>query len=221
MSPAEALVAFTLAAALMTVTPGLDTALVLRTAAVEGGRRAFLAGLGICAGCLAWGVIAALGLGALLAASEAAYTALRWAGAAYLLWLGARMVLGARGGLETGGADGSSGAPAGAPSGVAASPLGWLVRGFVTNILNPKVGVFYVTFLPQFLPAGVEPVSFGVLLAAIHAAEGVAWFTALILATRPLAAAFRRPAVVRTLDRVTGGVLIAFGLRLVLDGRRP
>jgi threonine/homoserine/homoserine lactone efflux protein len=217
VTPTEALVAFALAAGLLTVTPGLDTALVLRTAAVEGGRRAFLTGLGICTGCLAWGVVAALGLGALLAASEAAYTLLRWAGAAYLLWLGARMILGARAGLDTGG----PGAASGAPSGVSTSPLGWFVRGVVTNVLNPKVGVFYVTFLPQFLPAGVEVVSFGVLLAAIHAAEGVLWFTALILATRPLAAAFRRPAVVRTLDRVTGGVLIAFGLRLMLDGRRP
>jgi threonine/homoserine/homoserine lactone efflux protein len=213
VTPTEALVAFALAAGLMTVTPGLDTALVLRTAAVEGGRRAFLAGVGVCAGCLAWGVVAALGLGALLAASEAAYVALRWAGAAYLLWLGARMILGARAGLDTSGP--------GEASGVATSPAGWFVRGFVTNLLNPKVGVFYVTFLPQFLPAGVDAVSFSVLLAAVHAAEGVLWFTALILATRPIAAAFRRPAVVRTLDRVTGGVLIAFGLRLVLDGRRP
>jgi threonine/homoserine/homoserine lactone efflux protein len=213
VTPTEALVAFALAAGLMTVTPGLDTALVLRTAAVEGGRRAFLAGVGVCAGCLVWGVVAALGLGALLAASEAAYVALRWAGAAYLLWLGARMILGARAGLDTTG-------PGDAP-GVATSPAGWFVRGFVTNLLNPKVGVFYVTFLPQFLPAGVDAVSFSVLLAAVHAAEGVLWFSVLILATRPLAAAFRRPAVVRTLDRVTGGVLIAFGLRLVLDGRRP
>ncbi len=134
MTPTEALVAFALAAGLMTVTPGLDTALVLRTAAVEGGRRAFLAGVGVCAGCLVWGVVAALGLGALLAASEAAYVALRWAGAAYLLWLGARMILGARAGLDTTG-------PGDAP-GVATSPPGGLVRGFVTHLLNPKVGVF-------------------------------------------------------------------------------
>ena len=66
MTTVEALIAFTLAAGLVTLTPGLDTALVLRTAAVEGGRRAFLAGIGICAGCLAWGLIAAFGLGALL-----------------------------------------------------------------------------------------------------------------------------------------------------------
>jgi threonine/homoserine/homoserine lactone efflux protein len=77
----QALLAFALAAGLLTVTPGIDTALVLRTAAVEGARRAMLAGAGVCAGCLAWGAVVALGLGALLAASELAYDALRLVGA--------------------------------------------------------------------------------------------------------------------------------------------
>ncbi|PWC91128.1 LysE family translocator [Azospirillum sp. TSO5] len=212
MTTVEALIAFTLAAGLVTVTPGLDTALVLRTATVEGGRRAFLAGIGICAGCLAWGLVAAFGLGALLAASEAAYTSLRWAGAVYLLYLGGRMVLKARSGLD--GMDPGEGVK---PD---ASPSGWLIRGFVTNILNPKVGVFYVTFLPQFVPAGADVLSFTVLLAAVHAVEGILWFAALIAATQPLAAMLRRPSMVRALDRITGGVLIAFGLKLVFDPRR-
>lgn len=213
MTTVEALIAFTLAAGLVTLTPGLDTALVLRTAAVEGGRRAFLAGTGICAGCLAWGLIAAFGLGALLAASEAAYTALRWAGAAYLLYLGGWMVLRARSGL-----DGTMDLGESARSDT--SPRGWLVRGFITNILNPKVGVFYVTFLPQFVPAGADVLSFTVLLAAIHALEGILWFVALIAATQPLAAVLRRPSIMRALDRITGGVLIAFGLKLVLEAKR-
>jgi threonine/homoserine/homoserine lactone efflux protein len=212
LTTAEALIAFTLAAGLVTVTPGLDTALVLRTATVEGGRRAFLAGVGICAGCLAWGLIAAFGLGALLAASEVAYAALRWAGAAYLLYLGGRMVLNARSGLD--------GMEPGKGIKSDTSPRGWLIRGFVTNILNPKVGVFYVTFLPQFVPAGADVLSFTVLLAAIHALEGILWFAALIAATRPLAVMLRRPGIVRALERITGGVLIAFGLKLVLDARR-
>src|SRR3954470_21846720 len=92
MTPLPALLAFTAAAALLTVTPGLDTALVLRTAAVEGPRRALLAGLGICLGCLAWGATAAADLVLLLQASLFAYTALKWAGAAYLLWLGLKLL---------------------------------------------------------------------------------------------------------------------------------
>src|SRR5687768_10092922 len=93
MSPLEqSLIAFTLAAALLTVTPGLDTALVLRTAAAEGSRRSLGAALGICLGCLAWGLVVALGLGILLETSELAYTILRWIGAAYLLYLGVQLI---------------------------------------------------------------------------------------------------------------------------------
>ena len=96
----------------------------------------------------------------------------------------------------------------------------WLLRGFLTNLLNPKVGVFYVTFLPQFVPAGAPATGFMLLLAGIHALLGVFWFTALVTATRPLRRLLRRAAVVRALDRVTGGVLIAMGLRLALESRR-
>jgi threonine/homoserine/homoserine lactone efflux protein len=120
---------------------------------------------------LGMGLIAAFGLGTLLAASEFAYTVLRWAGAAYLLYLGSRMALNARSGLDL---DNSL------KSG--ASPGGWLARGFITNVLNPKVGVFYIIFLPQFVPAGAEVMFFTVLLAAIHALEGILWFGLLIAA---------------------------------------
>ena len=101
MTPlASSIVAFTAAATLLTVTPGLDTALVLRTAAVEGPRRALMAGLGICLGCLAWGAIVALGLGILLHASHFAYTMLKWAGAFYLVWLGVQLLLSKRDALD-------------------------------------------------------------------------------------------------------------------------
>jgi threonine/homoserine/homoserine lactone efflux protein len=86
------LIAYIAAASLLTVTPGLDTALVLRTAVTRGAREAVLTGAGIAAGCFAWAALVAFGLGALLAASAFAYTALRWIGAAYLLWLGYKML---------------------------------------------------------------------------------------------------------------------------------
>lgn len=202
MSPLEqSLIAFTLAAALLTVTPGLDTALVLRTAASEGPRRAFMAGLGICVGCLAWGAVVALGLGVLLAASELAYTILRWVGAAYLVWLGLKLILSRRESFDLGGQ----------PRAVGSA---WFWRGLLTNVLNPKVGVFYVSFLPQFVPQGANVPATTLLLAAIHAFLGLLWFALLIFATRPIAAALRRPAVVRTLDRLTGGLFLLFGARL-------
>lgn len=208
MTVAQALIAFALAAGLLTITPGLDTALVLRTAAVEGPKRAALAGLGVVAGCLVWGAAVALGLGALLAASQLAFTALKWAGAAYLVWLGLNLILRPRDRFDL------AGGPAGAGDGLA-----WLRRGFLTNLLNPKVGVFYVSFLPQFLPQGAPAAPFIFLLAALHGVMGLAWFAALIAATQPIAGALRKPAVVRWLDRLTGGVFLGFGLRLALERR--
>jgi threonine/homoserine/homoserine lactone efflux protein len=204
MSPLEqSLIAFTLAAALLTVTPGLDTALVLRTAASEGARRAVLAGLGICAGCLMWGAVVALGLGVLLAASELAYTMLRWIGAGYLFYLGIKLIVSRREEL-------------GFENGTGAGRNNWFWRGLLTNALNPKVGIFYVSFLPQFVPAGANVPATTLLLAAIHAALGLLWFAALILATQPIAKALRRPPLIRTLDRLTGGLFLLFGARLAL-----
>lgn len=204
MSPVEAIAGFSVAAGLLTILPGLDTALVLRTAAVEGPRRAALAGLGITLGCLVWGTAVAVGLGALLAASHLAFTILKWAGAAYLLWLGVGMLARPRQSFELGAAT----------TGPAGGELTWMRRGLLTNLLNPKIGVFYVSFLPQFMAQGVPAGPFLVLLAAIHGLIGLAWFAMLITATRPLARALKRPAVVRWLDRVTGGVFVAFAARL-------
>ena len=207
MTTFQALLAFALAAGLLTVTPGIDTALVLRTAAVEGARRAMLAGAGVCAGCLAWGAVVALGLGALLAASELAYDALRLVGAGYLVVLGLRMATSSAGLAELA-------LPNSGDSG------GWLARGFLTNALNPKVGVFYVTFLPQFVPAGTAPAGFVLLLATVHAALGLLWFAALVLATRTLGRFLRRPGPTRLLNRVTGTALVGFGVALAVQGGR-
>jgi len=208
MTTTEALVAFALAAGLLTLTPGLDTALVIRTAAAEGPRRATGAAIGIGLGCLIWGAAASFGVGALLTASQAAYTVLRWVGAAYLAWTGIRMILKPRDRFEPG-----------EMKAVDAGPIAGLRRGLLTNLLNPKVGIFYVSFLPQFIPAGVDPARFGLVLTRVHVAEGLLWFAALIAATVPIAGLLRVPAVVRWLDRVTGCVFVAFGLRLALERR--
>jgi threonine/homoserine/homoserine lactone efflux protein len=200
-----ALIAFVAAATLLTITPGLDTAMVLRTAAVEGPRTAALAGLGIICGCLAWGAAVALGLGVLLAASSFAYTVLKWAGAAYLAWLGIRLILRPRSQFDVGAASSQRG--------------NWWARGFLNNLLNPKIGVFYVSFLPQFVPAHVAAGPFIFLLAVIHGALGAVWFAALIAAASPLKRWLGRQAVVRWIDRVTGAVFLGFGLRLALDRR--
>lgn len=130
-----ALAGFTLAAGLLVVTPGLDMALVLRTLAVEGPRQALAAAAGVVAGVLAWGLIVALGLGALLALSGTLYTILQYAGAAYLLWLGLGMV---RAALKSGApSDAASSALPSAPS----RSGNWFMKGLLTNLLNPKMAV--------------------------------------------------------------------------------
>jgi len=210
MTVTQSLLAYTFAAGLLTITPGLDTALVLRTAAVEGAKCAALAGLGIVAGCLVWGASVALGLGALLTASQLAFTVLKGAGALYLLWLGIQMLARPRSNFA---------AVAGTVGQMPDRGTGWLRRGLLTNLLNPKVGVFYVSFLPQFLPAHVAAAAYILLLAVLHAMMGLAWFAALILGTRPLTRLLQRPRTVRMLDRTAGLVFVCFGVRLALARR--
>ncbi len=207
MSIYGSLVAYIAAASLLTVAPGLDTALILRSAATSGPRQAALAGLGIALGCFGWATLVALGLGALLAASQIAYTTLRWMGAAYLIWVGYKMLRHPRVSFvpDTG---------RGEREGMA------FATGLLTNLLNPKVGVFYVSFLPQFVPPGVAVGPYILLLGAIHAVLGLIWFGCLILATRPISRFLRRPAVVRACDRLTGGMFVAFGVGLALQSRR-
>jgi threonine/homoserine/homoserine lactone efflux protein len=200
------LVAFIAAASLLTITPGLDTALVLRTAATGNARGAALAGLGIAFGCFCWAMLVALGMGTLLAASQLGYTILRWVGAAYLVWTGYKMLRNPR----------QSFVDEDRSERLTRAAFG---TGVLTNLLNPKVGIFYVSFLPQFVPHGVSVGPYIVLLGAIHGLLGLIWFACLILATRPIAGFLRRPTTVKVCDRMTGGVFVAFGFALGLDSR--
>ncbi len=213
MNPiASSLLAFSAAALVLTITPGVDTALVLRSAAGSGRRRAAAAALGVAMGCLAWGLLAAAGLAALLAASSRAYDALRLLGAGYLGWLGLRLLLRPGRSFTP---PAQRGEQAQAPRGVAAPGLASDgLRGLLTNLLNPKVGVFYVSFLPQFVPHGVWVGGFLFLLACVHVVLSLAWFAVLIAATAPIGRWLSSRRVARTLDRCTGLVFLAFGARL-------
>jgi threonine/homoserine/homoserine lactone efflux protein len=205
MNSPQALLAFTLAASVLTIAPGVDTALVLRHAAGGGPRPAAFAAIGIAVGCLIWGAAVSIGLGALLAASEIAFTLMKWLGAAYLSWLGVKLILRPRSDFDL------------APATTGSNGGQSLRQGLLTNLLNPKVGVFYVSFLPQFIPAGANVPAFSLLLAAIHVALGLAWFAILIAATVPLGRVLRRPRVIEGLDRATGGVFLLFGAKLALS----
>ena len=217
MTTSHALIAFLIASCLLTVTPGLDTALVLRTASLSGGKRAIAASLGICLGLLTWGFSASVGLGVLLNASRLAYNVLRFAGAGYLILLGCKMFM--RTGLSFT-QNTALDFTLGGKSVRVGDPRDWFVRGLLTNLLNPKVGVFYVTFLPLFIPTGVNVVAFSMLLASIHVIEGVLWFAVLIAAVGRVSVWLQQARVAKILDRITGAVFVGFGLRLLFDDRR-
>jgi threonine/homoserine/homoserine lactone efflux protein len=200
---------FALVVGLLTMTPGMDTALILRTAAMGAPRNAWGVVLGIQSGTLAWGVLTSAGVTALLTASHLAYQTLRWAGAGYLIWMGLTMW------WSTRHRPSAEPVPEPVTHGFAA---GWR-RGALTNLLNPKMGVFYVALLPQFIPAGAPTFAFGVLLTGVHIGLGVAWSLLLVGLARRLRGVLRRPAARRLMDRVTGTVIAGFGIRLAATAR--
>ncbi len=201
-------VTFALAAALIVLLPGPDTLVVLRNLVRGGRRRAALTVAGVLCGLSVWVMAAALGMAALLHASEEAYLALRVVGAGYLLWLGVQTLR-------------SRSVPDLVPEGPAELPAGSRSRGFgaglATDLLNPKVGVFFVTFLPGFVPdgqpVGVASLAFG----AIFVVETAAYFALLLFLAGRITGWLRDTTVRRWLDRATGTVLIGFGLRLVVE----
>lgn len=200
---------FAATALLIVIAPGLDTAMVLRTAAVDGRRSGVFAALGIGIGCLAWGVTVSLGLGALLRTLPLAFTALQWAGAAYLVWLGVRLLHATRASASA------------APLDLdkvesAARPIDALLRAMGGNLLNPKVGLFYLTLLPQFIPHGGAVAPWSLLLTGVHVALAVIWFMVLAASTATLAHVLQRQAVRRGIDLVTGFVFLGFGAELAL-----
>ncbi|WP_406087876.1 LysE family translocator [Kitasatospora purpeofusca] len=217
MEMTTALWSFALVVGLLTLTPGLDTALILRTSALGHRRQAWGVVLGIQTGTLLWGALTSAGVTALLTASQLGYEILRWAGAAYLVWMGAGM-LRSRAHPEpedaAAPADTSAGASADAPAGGLAA--GWR-RGLLTNLLNPKVGVFYVAVLPQFIPAGAPHFAAGVALTCVHVVEGLLWSTVLVGFARVLRGWLRRPSARRAMDRVTGLAVVGFGVKLAVS----
>lgn len=216
MTVTSAIASFAVVAGMLTIMPGLDTALVLRSAITLGRSRAFATALGILSGVLVWGVAAAVGASAVLTASRLLYDALRLAGAGYLAWLGIGMI---RRVIEERGRTGAGEAADGAET--TAAEATWVrcwARGVGTSLLNPKNGVFYMAMLPQFIPADAPHLLMGVLLATVHDLEGLVWFSALIFGTRLVRRWLNRASVRRGIDAITGTVLVGFGVKLALGG---
>ncbi|MEU6674116.1 LysE family translocator [Streptomyces sp. NPDC046925] len=194
------LVAATGVLALLTVVPGPDMAVVTRRALAAGPRDALRTVGGIATGLLIWGVLTVAGLAAVLAASPGAYLVVRLLGAGYLVFLGVQAL---RQNRRAACADD----PAAPPT--AGNP--WRT-GLVSNVLNPKIAVFYTGLLPTLAPPGMPAARAMSLLVLLHAALTVAWLGGYVLLLSMAAPVLEKPRVRRALGRTTGVVLIGFGL---------
>lgn len=205
----DQIIAFSAVAAVLTITPGVDMAIVTRNAVELGARPARLTAAGICSGLLVWASLSAVGVAALLAASADVYNVLRFAGAAYLSYLGAQALLRAW-----------RGSPAEVASRPAVAARSAYRQGLLTNLLNPKIAVFYTTLLPQFVEPGDPALAVSLLLASIHAGMGLVFLSAYAGVVARAGNLLRRGWPRRALESVSGLVLVGLGVRLALE-RRP
>ena len=198
----RALVAFAPVAALLTVTPGAATALVVRSAATGGQRRALATTVGNSLGVLAWSCFAAMGIAAVVATSAEAFTAVKLVGAVVLVVLGLQSLRGHRGPVRQ--------APGhGAP----------LRDGLVTSLANPKLAVFFVALFPQFVPAGVPVLPSALLMAAMVVAFDLVWYSTLAYLVARARRAFVEGPWLARVERFTGAVLVGLGVRLAFERR--
>jgi threonine/homoserine/homoserine lactone efflux protein len=203
--------AFVAISALIAVIPGPDTAIATRNALIGGRRAGLYTILGVALGLSVWTLATGAGIAALLRASEPAFVALKLIGAGYLIFLGVQALWGA---ARRDGPHGS-GPVARRPI----PPRQALRQGLVTNLGNPKIAVFFTSFLPQFTPANDASFASLVLLGALFCVIGLSWLTAYTFVVARIGDFLRRPRARRVLEGLTGGVLVAFGARLALEHR--
>lgn len=204
-----ALLGFAAASALIVLLPGPDTLVVVRNLLRGGRRRAAATVVGVLSGLVVWVVMASLGLAAVLRASHTGYDVLRYVGGAYLVYIGIQALR-------------SRAAPTGLGEGPAPRRLGPLLgsgyfAGLATDLLNPKVGVFFVTFLPAFVPRGADVGWVTLALGGVFILETLLYFIALIGVADRVVSWMADTRTRRRLDRGAGFVFIGFGLRLATE----
>jgi threonine/homoserine/homoserine lactone efflux protein len=206
---------FALTVLILNATPGVDMALTL-VATLRGGIGAGLAAAaGVSVGCIAHALAATFGLAALMTASSAAFQAVKWAGAAYLLWLALGML---RNGLRKTAAAASQ---ADSPAETARAAATWFRQGLLTNVLNPKVALFFLALLPQFIDThAAHKTQAFVFLGAWAITQGALFLAAFVLLVAPLRRQRPRPALVRALHLAGGGLFVGLAARLA-QAERP
>jgi threonine/homoserine/homoserine lactone efflux protein len=202
-------------ALLVTLSPGQDTLLVLRSSLAGGFRAGFASVLGILSGLALHALLAALGLTVMLARSVQAFATVKLLGAAYLAYLGFHSLRSAwRARREDAGVAGAAPGPAPRPG--LSRRRAW-AQGVLTNALNPKVALFYLAFLPQFIGPGDNVALRSLLLIGLHAAMGLVWLTLIARSASRAAVWLSRRAVKRRLDFAIGVAFTGLGVKLVLE----
>ncbi|HEF5875245.1 TPA: LysE family translocator [Burkholderia cenocepacia] len=204
---------FVFAVFLLNITPGPDTAYIVGRSVAQGRVAGLMSAFGISAGCCVHALACAFGLTALLAASATAFTVIKLVGAAYLIYLGVRMIVAKQ-----------VAAPSGAEAAraAAAQPLRRLfMQGFWTNVLNPKVVLFFVSFFPQFVSADSPHKAWAFLaLGAVFVAMSTVWTSLVAWVAGSVTRRFSgKPGVKKWLDRTVGSAFVGLGLRLAASQR--
>lgn len=230
MTLSAALLGFAGIAFLITIIPATDTALVLRALTTQGPRAAFACVFGITSGLLIWGIAAATGLAVLMAAVPGVFELITLAGGLYLLYLGARFLWNVRNWRRVPAPQSQDAAPGLAPNeqviadhaldDAPASRTGIrqsFLSGFIANILNPKIAVFYIATVPSFMVSSVPPLLMGSGLALVHGGINVLWFALIISLARFAMKWLLHPRATVIIDGVTGTVLMIFGAVIVAE----
>ncbi|WP_295854340.1 LysE family translocator [Tardiphaga sp.] len=199
---------FVLSGLLLNITPGPDTAYIVGRSVQVGWRGGVAAAMGISAGCLVHVFAAAIGLSAVLAASSVAFTVVKWIGAAYLLYAGVRMLLSHAPSLSPEAASG--------PRGLTMRQIFW--QGVLTNALNPKVALFFLAFLPQFVGADAPSKALAfIALGLIFIGTGTAWNLGMAAFAAKAAGRVRRSSrALLWLNRALGGMFVLLGIRMAM-----
>ena len=200
------LVSYAIAVSLLTITPGVDTALVLQASFSKEKDSMLNAALGILLGCATWGLLVAFGLGTLITSNESLYFTLKTLGAVYLIWLGINALLKLRNKSVS---DDTS----------IQKFDNFLSQGFFANMLNPKVGLFYISLLPQFIPQAANVFTYSLFLVFIHIMLSAIWFWLIAKTVNKSRRTIQSNRSARIVKALTGIIFISFGLKLLSAAR--
>ncbi|MCE2570887.1 LysE family translocator [Motilimonas eburnea] len=209
--------AFIIAITLLTLTPGLDTALVIRNTSKGTGLSGYVTSLGICCGLFVHALCSAIGISAILAQSAYWFNVIKWAGALYLIWLGLSSLVSilknrGRRAAITPPIDSASSLPK-----LTHQPRQYFQQGFISNVLNPKTAIFYLAFLPQFINPDYSPLWQSFILAGIHFVIAMVWQCAIAASLETSKKWFNQGGFSTWMEGVTGTILIALGTMLLVD----